>query len=172
MFTHPTDFRSDRRRFLRLGAIFSGALTACKPTRPIEQAEPSSLGGPLSPYGERSPSEKVARLPGFTRNPEIGSSRTPLQDSYGILTPSSLHFERHHSGVPRIDPAAHRLLLHGMVDRPLMLTLEETAAASGDPSSRPTRRRRTAWLAAANGRGFRLPSCWPKRACAPARRGS
>ena len=125
MSTHPTDFRSDRRRFLRLGAIFSGALTACKPTRPIEQAEANSLGGPLSPYGERSPSEKVARLPGFTRNPEIGSSRTPLQDSYGILTPSSLHFERHHSGVPRIDPAAHRLLLHGMVDRPLMLTLED-----------------------------------------------
>src|SRR5712692_4792836 len=125
MPTNPPDSRSDRRRFLQLGAIFSGALTACKPTRPVEQAEPTSLGRPLSPYGERAPSEKVTRLPGFTRNPEIGSSRTPLQDSYGILTPSSLHFERHHSGVPRIDPAAHRLLLHGMVDRPLMLTLED-----------------------------------------------
>src|SRR5437667_5580212 len=125
MSTHPTDFRSERRRFLRLGAIFSGALTACRPTRPVEQAEPSRLGGPLSSYGERSPSEKVARLPGFTRNPEIGSSRTPLQDSYGILTPSSLHFERHHSGVPHIDPAAHRLLIHGMVERPLLLTMQD-----------------------------------------------
>jgi sulfane dehydrogenase subunit SoxC len=48
-----------------------------------------------------------------------------LQDSYGIITPSSLHFERHHSGVPAIDPAQHRLLIHGMVERPLMLTVDE-----------------------------------------------
>src|SRR5947209_2463018 len=116
---------TDRRNFLRLGAAFSGALTACKPTHTVEQSEPSSLGKPLSPYGERSPFEKVARLPGAGKNPEIGSSKTPLQDSVGILTPSSLHFERHHSGVPRIDPAAHRLLLHGMVERPLIVTLDD-----------------------------------------------
>src|SRR5258708_33493675 len=83
------------------------------------------MGGTHSPSGARPPSMKVARLTCFNRNPEIGSSRTPLQDSYGILTPSSLHFERHHSGVPRIDPAAHRLLLHGMVERPLMLTMDD-----------------------------------------------
>ena len=46
-------------------------------------------------------------------------------DSCGILTPSALHYERHHAGVPRIDPAGHRLLLHGMVDRPLIFTMDE-----------------------------------------------
>jgi sulfane dehydrogenase subunit SoxC len=113
-----------RRRFL-LGAALGGALTACKPAPTVEQSEPNSLGKPLSLYGERSPFEKVARLPGAGKNPEIGSSKTPLQDSIGILTPASLHFERHHSGVPRIDPATHRLLLHGMVERPLMITLDD-----------------------------------------------
>jgi sulfane dehydrogenase subunit SoxC len=122
---NPTDSRSDRRRFLGLGAILGGALTSCKPTQTVEQSEPSALGKPLSAYGERSPFEKNARLVGAGKNPEIGSTRTPLQDSYGILTPASLHFERHHSGVPRIDPAAHRLLLHGMVERPLILTMDD-----------------------------------------------
>src|SRR6266851_4079955 len=120
-----TNAATDRRRFLRLSAALTGAFTACKPTQTVEQPEPSSLGKPLSPYGQRSPSEKIARLPGFGKNPEIGATRTPLQDSYGILTPSSLHFERHHSGVARIDPAAHRLLLHGMVERPLIMTLDD-----------------------------------------------
>jgi sulfane dehydrogenase subunit SoxC len=43
----------------------------------------------------------------------------------GIITPSSLHFERHHAGVPDIDPSRHRLLIHGLVDRPLILTMDE-----------------------------------------------
>src|SRR6266849_4690850 len=120
-----TNPATDRRRFLRLGAALTGAFTACKPTQTVEQPEPNSLGKPLSAYGERSPFEKTARLIPDVKNPEIGSTRTPLQDSYGILTPASLHFERHHSGVPRIDPAAHRLLLHGMVERPLMLTMDD-----------------------------------------------
>src|SRR5947209_7743529 len=113
------------RRFLHLTAALTGVLIGCKPTRTVEEAEPTSLGSALSPYGQRSPSEKIARLPRFGKSPEIGSSRTPLQDSCGIITPASLHFERHHSGVPRIDPAAHRLLIHGMVERPLILTLED-----------------------------------------------
>jgi sulfane dehydrogenase subunit SoxC len=106
-----------------------GVLTACKQTQTkVEEAEPSSLGKPLSAYGERSSFENVKRLAtpaGLGKSPEIGSSRTPLQDSYGIITPSSLHFERHHSGVPPLDPAKHRLLLHGMVDRPLILSMDE-----------------------------------------------
>src|SRR5579859_3946652 len=121
----PNDSRSDRRKFLRFGAAAGSILTACKTTKLEEQSEPSSLGKPLSPYGERSPFEKSVRYSNAGKNPEIGSTRTPLQDSYGIITPSSLHFERHHSGVPSIDPAAHRLLLHGMVARPLLLTMAD-----------------------------------------------
>ena len=67
---------------------------------------------------EREPSERPAP-------PGTGSSRTPLQDLYGTITPSSLHFERHHSGVPKIDPNVHELLLDGLVERPLVFTLKE-----------------------------------------------
>jgi sulfane dehydrogenase subunit SoxC len=41
------------------------------------------------------------------------------------VTPSSLHYERHHSGIPAIDPSQHRLVIHGMVDRPLSLSIED-----------------------------------------------
>ena len=52
---------------------------------------------------------------------------TPLQDSVGIITPSSLHYTATHRGafVPDIDPREHRLMIHGMVDRPLVFTMEE-----------------------------------------------
>jgi sulfane dehydrogenase subunit SoxC len=43
----------------------------------------------------------------------------------GTITPSSLHYERHHSGIPTIDPSQHRLIIHRMVDRPLSLTMAE-----------------------------------------------
>jgi len=44
---------------------------------------------------------------------------------YGTITPSSLHFERHHAGVPQIDPDRHELLLHGLVDQPLAFTVKD-----------------------------------------------
>ncbi len=86
---------------------------------------PGKLGAPLGPYGERSPFEKAVRWRRDSKTPETGSSFTPLQDSVGTLTPSSLHYERHHAGIPTIDPARHRLVIHGMVDRPLSLTMAE-----------------------------------------------
>ena len=60
-----------------------------------------------------------------SKTPEAGSSSTPLADTFGIITPSALHYERHHAGVPSIDPAQHRLTIHGLVERPLVLTMEE-----------------------------------------------
>ncbi len=86
---------------------------------------PGTLGTPLGPYGERSPYEKAVRFTRQSRTPETGSSFTPLQDSVGTLTPSSLHYERHHSGIPAIDPNRHRLVIHGMVDRPLSLSVAD-----------------------------------------------
>jgi sulfane dehydrogenase subunit SoxC len=50
---------------------------------------------------------------------------TPLQDLHGIITPSALHFEVQRGGVPDIDPRKHRLLIHGMVERPVVLTMED-----------------------------------------------
>jgi len=72
--------------------------------------------------GSRSPYETPEKLISGSAG---GSSRTPLQDLEGVITPSDLHFERHHNGIARIDPATYRLLIHGMVDRPLIFTLEE-----------------------------------------------
>jgi sulfane dehydrogenase subunit SoxC len=59
------------------------------------------------------------------RIPSATSSRTPLQDLHGSLTPADLHFERHHNGVPEVDPLAYRLLVHGMVDRPMTFSLDD-----------------------------------------------
>jgi sulfane dehydrogenase subunit SoxC len=86
---------------------------------------PGNLGTPLGPYGDRSPYEKAVRFTRQSKTPETGSSFTPLADSVGTLTPSSLHYERHHSGIPNIDPAQHRLVIHGMVDRPLSLSVAD-----------------------------------------------
>ena len=58
-------------------------------------------------------------------NPSESSSRTPLQDLYGTITPSDLHFERHHGGVPIIDPDRHELLIHGMVERPMKFSVAD-----------------------------------------------
>ena len=52
-------------------------------------------------------------------------SLTPLQDLCGIVTPNGLHYERHHAGVPTIDPSEHRLMVHGMVEQPLIFTMED-----------------------------------------------
>jgi sulfane dehydrogenase subunit SoxC len=116
--------RPSRRQLLQMGAAVGGSLLAGQKAMALE-TDPRKLGEPLGPYGERSPFEKAVRWRRDTKTPETGSSFTPLHDSVGILTPSSLHYERHHSGIPTIDPAAHRLVVHGLVDRPLSLSMAE-----------------------------------------------
>src|SRR5215475_9315553 len=116
--------RTSRRNLLRMGAaVMGGGLLS---SRKVVAAEsPGQLGTPLGAYGDRSPFEKAVRFTRESKTPETGSSFTPLADSVGTLTPSSLHYERHHAGIPTIDPARHRLVIHGMVDRPLSLTVAE-----------------------------------------------
>jgi len=116
--------QANRRRFLKLSALMTAA-TSCGTNKAIEEEGPGQLGKAVSAYGERSPFEKAARMTPDVKNPQVASSRTPLADIYGIITPNSLHFERHHSGVPSIDPGEHRLMIHGMVERPLVFTLRE-----------------------------------------------
>ena len=119
---------SSRRAFLGAGAFAGAALTACSApdaTPPEAAAAPSLLGAPVRRYGERSPHETVARGVRDSQTPEAASSRTPLDETYGIITPSALHFERHHAGVPDIDPTTHKLLIHGLVERPMMFTLSD-----------------------------------------------
>ena len=85
-------------------------------------------GAGFSAYGQPSRFEsKVVRTIAPPANPAtqgIGTARTPLQLLTGMITPNGLHFDRSHSGTPDIDPDQHRLLIHGLVKRPLVFTLE------------------------------------------------
>jgi len=119
-----THGRPSRRQLLQMGAAVGGSLLAGQEALALD-TDPRKLGEPLGPYGERSPFEKAVRWRRESKTPETGSSFTPIHDSVGIVTPSSLHYERHHSGIPTIDPATHRLVIHGMVDRPLSLSMAE-----------------------------------------------
>ncbi|MCK8495023.1 sulfite dehydrogenase [Spirosoma sp. RP8] len=83
----------------------------------LPDAPTKQIGTLAGEVGTRSTFEKVVKKPSDI------SSRSPLQDFYGIITPSDLHFERHHAGVPVIDPAKHELLIHGLVDKPLVFTV-------------------------------------------------
>ena len=75
----------------------------------------------------RGPSEIDQRSSFVTprRDPSATSSRTPLQDLRGTITPADLHFERHHGGVPEIDPARYELVIQGLVERPRVFSLAD-----------------------------------------------
>ncbi len=80
------------------------------------------LGEPTSALSARSPFERPARTP---IDQVTGASFSPLQELSGTITPTDLHFERHHAGVPIINPADYGLLVHGLVDRPTVFTLAD-----------------------------------------------
>src|SRR5436190_5007016 len=88
---------------------------------PTVPPDPTKVpGAPLSELGQRSPFERPRRIAVGSGQ---GSSLAPLQDLVGIVTPADLHFERHHAGVPTIDPHRYKLLIHGMVERPQVFDL-------------------------------------------------
>jgi sulfane dehydrogenase subunit SoxC len=120
--------RLNRRSLLAGAASWLAASAATKfwpaahaqPALSGADADPTKVpGAPPTAYGDRSPFEKAQRLTGPS------SSLTPLHDLHGIVTPSALHFERHHNGVPLIDPRRYTLLVHGRVERPLIFRLED-----------------------------------------------
>jgi sulfane dehydrogenase subunit SoxC len=83
------------------------------------------VGGQL--YGKPSGFEKtvIRHLRPDDKQYISSSSRTPIQDLDGFITPNGLFYERHHGGVPDIDPAQHRLMIHGLVKSPLIFTMDE-----------------------------------------------
>jgi len=101
------------------GTIALGATAAAQATQP--PADPTRVRGRAArSVGQRASTEPLQRVArGAT------ASGTPHQDLMGIITPSDLHFERHHGGVPDIAPAHYTLLIHGMVERPMMFTLAD-----------------------------------------------
>ena len=89
---------------------------------PVGAGPSDAPGAPTSAVSVRSTFEAPARTP---TGAVTGSSLTPLHQLTGTITPNDLLFERHHSGVPTIDPATYKLLFHGMVDRPMVFTLDD-----------------------------------------------
>ncbi|MEN3351321.1 MAG: sulfane dehydrogenase subunit SoxC [Bradyrhizobium sp.] len=144
MSEQTTDKRvreASRRHFLQTSAaLASGSAMAglagtnalAEPNQNLPPSVPEWMkapGDPMGsqPYGTPSVHEKgvVKNISTTLKQYISASGRTPLQDLDGIITPNGLFYERHHGGVPTIDPAEHRLMLHGMVDRPLLFTMED-----------------------------------------------
>ena len=79
-------------------------------------------GVPAQPAGHKAPQEQLQKtVHGLMQT----HSDSPIHLLHGFITPSDLHFERHHSGVPLIDPDQHSLLIHGLVDTPLTFSLND-----------------------------------------------
>ncbi|MDP1953698.1 MAG: sulfite dehydrogenase [Polaromonas sp.] len=133
--------RSGRRGFLA-GAV-AAAAGALATDRARAQGDPDilnlpahskGLGQPVAARGYGVPSEWEKNLqrresPGLTRVPQSSVSFAPLQGLFGIITPSGLHFERHHQGWWDIDPSKHRLMVNGSDDsllkRPMVFSMDE-----------------------------------------------
>ena len=122
----------DRRLFLTGSAVAGVAASGVAFPNPAT-ADPLAIeswmkmpGSPFVGYGQPSRFEdKVVRVAANPPNaPGTGAARTPLHRLNGTITPNGLHFERSHSGIPDIAPDVHRLLIHGLVKRPLLFTLD------------------------------------------------
>ena len=123
-----------RRHLLRFGAsgaglaLSAGALGADQglsfqiPTWSRQPGPGATAYGTRSPFADNL--QRLAAQPNPTY-PGGGSSRSPLQHLQGTITPNSLHFERHHAGVPNIDPSQHMLVINGLVRQPLAFRYED-----------------------------------------------
>jgi sulfane dehydrogenase subunit SoxC len=113
-----------RRGFLKGGAAVVGGLAAARMQPASAQESESKViqNSEIRPLGEISRFERK-----LVRRGSASSGLTPLQDLHGIITPSDLHFYVNHENgiIPDIDPREHRLMIHGMVDRPVELTMDD-----------------------------------------------
>jgi sulfane dehydrogenase subunit SoxC len=128
----------NRRIFLERALAGGAAAGALGGANAAAQAQPLPVlphmrqpGAGFAAYGQPSRFEsKTVRATAAPANPAtqgVGASRTPLHLLEGMITPNGLHFERSHSGIPDIDPDQHRLVIHGLVKRPLVFTMDALA---------------------------------------------
>lgn len=134
--------KEGRRDFLR--GAFAAAAAGIAATGAARAAAPADgdpnilnlpehskgLGQPVVTDGYGKPSKfernvQRRQSPGLTQTTQASVSFAPLQSLFGIVTPSGLHFERHHQGWWDIDPSKHRLMLNGMVKTPRVFTMDE-----------------------------------------------
>ncbi|MCA1457650.1 sulfite dehydrogenase [Bradyrhizobium sp. BRP22] len=113
-----------------VGSIVAGRATADS----LADVPPREVGADLGGHSERSKYVKISRIPEAApgkRNVDPSdaiNSKTPIDKLFGSITPSDLHYERSHSGVPDLDPVKHRLLVHGMVRNPLVFNVDDLKA--------------------------------------------
>jgi sulfane dehydrogenase subunit SoxC len=144
-----SEAKAGRRDFLRnafaaaaAGAATGGALAQGNPV-PAAGGDPNilnlpahttGLGQPVVTDGYGKPSRFEANVqrrqsPGLTQTAQSSVSFAPLQSLFGIVTPSGLHFERHHQGWWDVDPSKHRLMVNGsdekLVKKPMVFTMDE-----------------------------------------------
>ncbi|HKY85223.1 MAG TPA: sulfite dehydrogenase, partial [Pseudorhodoplanes sp.] len=133
--------RSSRRAFLKAGlasgaaAMSSAAIAGPQSGNPANQPPnvpdwTRSLGDGVAVRAYGKPSKFEANVirrdvEWLTASRESSVSFTPIHALDGIITPNGLGFERHHSGIAEIDPADYRLIVHGLVDKPLIFTLDD-----------------------------------------------
>lgn len=139
--TKASETALNRRGFLGAAGLAGASVALSAKSAIAEAAKPDPLitevqdwarylgdGVDKKPYGIPSKFEKhVIRrdVSWLTASPESSVNFTPLHELEGIITPSGLCFERHHSGVAEIEPAKHRLMIHGLVDKPLVFTMDD-----------------------------------------------
>lgn len=130
--------KPSRRGFLT-GALAAGAgMAAAKvsaqatPDPAILEQQPwrTFLGDGVDAFPYGMPSEHEAHVirrsvPWLTADPISSVNFTPLHELDGIITPNGLCFERHHGGIAEVDPAEHRLMINGLVDKPLVFTMQD-----------------------------------------------
>ncbi|MCR9255730.1 MAG: sulfite dehydrogenase [Alphaproteobacteria bacterium] len=134
------DLKQNRRNFLKGTALAGGALLAGRATgAAAAEGDPAILdiqpwaqqlgeGVDARPYGYPSPHEKhVVRrsVEWLTADPVSSVNFTPLHELDGIITPNGLCFERHHAGIAEVEPSKFRLMINGLVDKPLVFTMED-----------------------------------------------
>ena len=137
---HIAAVKEGRRDFLRTAFVAaSAAMAAPAVVQAAVQGDPAilelpswstTLGMPVAanPYGLPSRYERALQRresPGLTRVGGSSVSFTPLQGLFGIITPSGLHFERHHQGWHDVDPARHRLMINGLVKTQAVFTMDD-----------------------------------------------
>jgi sulfane dehydrogenase subunit SoxC len=133
------EVQAGRREFLRGAFAAAAAAMAVRPASAAGEGDPAilelpqhgkALGQPVAARGYGSPSQFEKNLqrresPGLTRVAAASVSFTPLQGLFGIITPSGLHFERHHQGWWDVDPDKHRLMVMGLVKESRVYTMDD-----------------------------------------------
>ena len=111
-----------RRGVLGLAAGLAASAVSRSALADVPADATKVLGAGITPNAERSPFETLSIAP---TGAVTGTAFSPLQSLTGTLTPTDLQFQRHHGGIAQIDPTRYELLVHGLVERPLVFTLSE-----------------------------------------------